>query len=82
MVNFYPWFISCSNQASLSQVAGEQASGVYASPPAVFSAFTCRYTDHIDYIRKVAGVKHVGIGSDFDGIDRSVLSWGCSMSSA
>ena len=24
--------------------------------------------DHIDYIRKVAGVEHVGIGSDFDGI--------------
>src|SRR5271165_15234 len=25
--------------------------------------------DHIDQIRKVAGVDHVGIGSDFDGID-------------
>jgi membrane dipeptidase len=25
--------------------------------------------DHIDYIRKVAGVGHVGIGSDFDGIE-------------
>jgi membrane dipeptidase len=24
--------------------------------------------DHIDYIRKVAGIDHVGIGSDFDGI--------------
>ena len=25
--------------------------------------------DHIDYVRKVAGVDHVGIGSDFDGVD-------------
>jgi membrane dipeptidase len=25
--------------------------------------------DHIDHVRKVAGVDHVGIGSDFDGID-------------
>jgi membrane dipeptidase len=25
--------------------------------------------DHIDHIRKVAGVTHVGLGSDFDGID-------------
>jgi membrane dipeptidase len=25
--------------------------------------------DHIEYIRKVAGVDHVGIGSDFDGND-------------
>jgi membrane dipeptidase len=24
--------------------------------------------DHIDHIRKVAGVNHVGIGSDYDGI--------------
>ena len=25
--------------------------------------------DHIDHIRKVAGIDHIGIGSDFDGID-------------
>lgn len=25
--------------------------------------------DHIDYIRKVAGIDHIGIGSDYDGID-------------
>ena len=24
--------------------------------------------DHIDHVRKVAGIDHVGIGSDFDGI--------------
>jgi membrane dipeptidase len=27
--------------------------------------------DHIDHIAKVAGVDHVGLGSDFDGIDSS-----------
>lgn len=27
--------------------------------------------DHIDYLVKVAGIDHVGIGSDFDGIDSS-----------
>ena len=27
--------------------------------------------DHIDHVRKVAGVDHVGIGSDFDGIDET-----------
>jgi membrane dipeptidase len=27
-----------------------------------------RVADHIDYIRKTAGVDHVGIGGDFDGI--------------
>ena len=26
------------------------------------------YTDHIEHIKLVAGIDHVGIGSDFDGI--------------
>lgn len=26
--------------------------------------------DHIDHVRKVAGIDHIGIGSDFDGISR------------
>jgi len=29
--------------------------------------------DHIDYVRKIAGVDHVGIGSDFDGITENVV---------
>jgi membrane dipeptidase len=28
--------------------------------------------DHIEHIRRVAGVDHVGIGSDFDGIDDTI----------
>ena len=27
-------------------------------------------TDHIEHIKLVAGVDHVGIGSDFDGINQ------------
>ena len=33
------------------------------SPPALKSLI-----DHIDHIAKVAGVDHVGLGSDFDGV--------------
>lgn len=29
--------------------------------------------DHIDHVRQVAGIDHVGIGSDFGGIDRGPL---------
>ena len=29
--------------------------------------------DHIDHVRKIAGVDHVGIGSDFDGITETVV---------
>ena len=28
--------------------------------------------DHIDHIRKVAGIDHIGLGGDFDGIDTVV----------
>ena len=27
-----------------------------------------RIVDHIDHIKKIAGIDHVGLGSDFDGV--------------
>ena len=33
------------------------------------TATLAQVADHIEHVRKVAGVDHVGIGSDFDGID-------------
>jgi membrane dipeptidase len=38
-----------------------------ANPPP--SATLAQVADHIDHVRQVAGVGHVGIGSDFDGVD-------------
>jgi membrane dipeptidase len=35
-------------------------------------ALLAEAADHIDHIRKVAGIDHVGIGSDFDGISAVV----------
>lgn len=29
-----------------------------------------RPTEHINHVRKVAGIDHVGIGADFDGINK------------
>jgi membrane dipeptidase len=37
--------------------------------PALHVASLGDVADHIDYVRKVAGIEHVGIGSDFDGFD-------------
>ena len=42
-----------------------------ANPPP--SATLSQVADHIEHVRKVAGVDHVGIGSDFDGIDHVVV---------
>ncbi|XP_063878645.1 dipeptidase 1-like isoform X1 [Scylla paramamosain] len=46
MVSFYNQFLTCSEQATISDVI-----------------------EHINHVRKVAGVEHVGIGADFDGIN-------------
>ncbi len=40
-----------------------------AGHPAV-RATLAQVADHIDHVREVAGIDHVGIGSDFDGISR------------
>ena len=42
-----------------------------ANPPP--SATLSQVADHIEHVRIVAGVDHVGIGSDFDGIDHVVV---------
>jgi len=66
MVNFYPDFVNCSPNASLSQVAGMMIVVIVL----VGTVLLCE--DHIDHIKKMAGVEHVGIGSDFNGIESYV----------
>jgi membrane dipeptidase len=40
---------------------------LYAENPIYVPSYT-KIVDHIDYIAKIAGIDHVGIGSDFDGV--------------
>lgn len=42
-----------------------------ANPPPL--ATLAQVADHIEHIRRVAGVNHVGIGGDFDGISEVIL---------
>jgi membrane dipeptidase len=84
MVTFVPAFVSADVAAWEARVR-EQVEGVKASVtdtteqrklvdewkathPAPRATLK-QVADHIDHVRKVAGVDHVGIGSDFDGID-------------
>ncbi|MEP6648024.1 MAG: dipeptidase [Saprospiraceae bacterium] len=41
------------------------------SHPIVFSDVS-RVADHIDHVKKIAGIDHIGIGSDFDGVGDSL----------
>jgi membrane dipeptidase len=85
MVNFYPAFVSeavARWQADRAGVAA-RAKALFAGQPGRAGAAIDQWeqqhpqpkatiaqvADHIDHIRKVAGVESVGIGSDFDGIE-------------
>jgi membrane dipeptidase len=52
-------------------VRREMAAWTQAHPQP--KATLAQVADHIDHVRKVAGVDHVGIGSDFDGITDLVV---------
>ena len=85
MANFYPGFVSEAYGRRAADRAAEDArlkalwpgqperrkaaldawDAAHPEPPATLA----QVADHIDHIRQIAGVDHVGIGSDFDGID-------------
>ncbi|MDB5691217.1 MAG: rane dipeptidase [Alphaproteobacteria bacterium] len=85
MANFYPGFVSEAYGHRAADRAAEEArlKALYAGQPerrkAALDAWDSAHpepaatlaevADHIDHIRQIAGVDHVGIGSDFDGID-------------
>ncbi len=57
-------------KASVSDTAeqrrlNDEWKAAHPQPPATLK----QVADHIEHVRDVAGIDHVGIGSDFDGID-------------
>ncbi len=81
MVNFNPGFVSEAVRAYGDSVSAwaraQRASGADSATRAdSMRAWDARaphatlkqVADHIDHVRQVAGIDHVGIGSDFDGI--------------
>ena len=65
-----------ATQAVLDKAKAEGRTATYAELDAVDKTFAAKIPrppfsmliDHIDHIAKIAGIDHVGIGSDFDGI--------------
>jgi len=86
MVTFVPGFISPAvaewekqsdaQEKQLQQAHPDDAAAVKAAMDAWRQAHPApratiaQIADHIDHIRQVAGIDHIGIGSDFDGITR------------
>jgi membrane dipeptidase len=88
MVTFVPGFVNPRVNAWNKLQTAEQDRLKAAAPndPAAVKTGVDRWTaanpapratisdvaDHVDHIRKVAGIDHIGIGSDFDGITQTV----------
>ncbi|PYP70652.1 MAG: membrane dipeptidase, partial [Gemmatimonadetes bacterium] len=81
MVNFNPAFVSeavrvyedsLEPRARALRAAGTDSAAIADSVKAwrarAPKATLQQVADHIDYLRRVVGVDHVGLGSDFDGI--------------
>src|SRR6184192_313443 len=81
MVNFNPGFVSeavrvyadsLESRARALRAAGTDSAtrrdSVQAWQARAPKATLQQVADHIDYLRRVVGVDHVGLGSDFDGI--------------
>lgn len=85
MVNFYPGFLSPAYRGRMAERSAEEArlANLYSGQPerrkAALDAWDSAHpavegtlaevADHIEHVRRLAGIDHVGIGSDFDGID-------------
>ena len=90
MVTFVPGFLSPKvNEWNKAQTAEQdRQKAAHPNDPAAVKTAVDAWTaanpapratitdvaDHIDHIRKVAGIDHIGIGSDFDGITQVVLN--------
>jgi membrane dipeptidase len=85
MVTFVPKFVSppvaavhlelaALERAWLAEHGGDAAAvtalpGRWRAEHPVPRATLAQVADHVDHVREVAGVEHVGIGGDFDGVD-------------
>lgn len=83
MVTFVPAFVSNEVMAWEAKARDWKPTGVAETDTAAIKAQRAEWlkanpapkatlgqvADHVEHVRKVAGIDHVGIGSDFDGID-------------
>ncbi|MDQ6935217.1 MAG: dipeptidase [Actinomycetota bacterium] len=84
MVTFVPHFVTpavCAWDERAQEVARDQ--GIVPRDPAVYDPFKAAYSQrvppppsrladvvtHVEHVREVAGIDHVGLGGDYDGVE-------------
>jgi membrane dipeptidase len=81
MVTFVPGFVSEGVRAAYEaerarlkvlhpddEQAVSDGLDAWAKSPAAPVATLAQVADHVDHVRQIAGIDHLGLGSDFDGI--------------
>ena len=71
MVTFVPGFISKAVKADDDSVRGRADTAAWRAAHPRPRATVADVADMIDHVQRVAGVNHVGIGSDYDGISET-----------
>jgi membrane dipeptidase len=66
-------FIRAALQRSSDSASVRAQIRAWAVAHPVPKAYLSEVADHIEHVRRIAGVDHVGIGSDFDGITDNVV---------
>jgi membrane dipeptidase len=64
-------FVAENNIDPTSDEARAAAMKIYKENPLTFATMT-DVLDHVDHVVKIAGIDHIGIGSDFDGVGDSL----------
>ncbi len=85
MITFVPRFVSpVLREWDLQAHAAAEAAGVATNDHAAYTAFSRTYAEshpapratladvvaHCEHVREVAGIDHIGLGGDYDGVDR------------
>ena len=74
----------CGDVDTAEHDAAAEAAGIQANDLTAYESFSARYAEehpaplatledvvaHLEHLREVAGVDHVGLGGDYDGVDR------------
>ena len=67
MVNFFSYFLTCSNHSTIKDVIGKAQKNLGLKT--VGSKANFLFSAHLNHIRRVAGIDHVGLGASYDGIN-------------
>ncbi|GIG58612.1 dipeptidase [Longispora fulva] len=69
MVTFVPWFLTEECRAWADEKDKQEDAEAWLAANPLPPVGVSDVADHVEYVRDVAGVAHVGLGGDYDGVE-------------